>query len=47
MIPIWSILDEQMKWLTQGSSTGLTRHITYLENQFEEKSLSKRILEKL
>ncbi len=47
ILPIWIVIDEQVKWLTEGSSTGLTRHLTHLENQFKEKSLSNRILEKL
>ncbi len=47
MIPIWAIIDEQVKWLTEGSAIGLTHHLTHLENQFAEKSLSNRILEKL
>ncbi|GAA4273892.1 MarR family winged helix-turn-helix transcriptional regulator [Aquimarina gracilis] len=47
MVPVWKVIDEQVKWLTEGSSTGLTRHLAHIENQFKEKSLSKRILEKL
>ncbi len=47
MIPIWNVIDEQVKWLTEGNSTGLTRHLTHIEHQFKEKSLSNRILEKL
>ncbi len=46
LIPLWKVIDEQVKWLTEGSATSLTRHLTYLENQLEHKSLSQRILEK-
>ena len=45
LIPLWAVIDKQVKWLTEGSSTSLTRHLTHLENQLTEKSLSKRILE--
>ena len=45
--PVWKVIDEQVKWLTEGSAASLTRHITYLENQLKEKSLSQRILEHL
>ncbi len=44
--PLWKVIDEQVKWLTEGSATSLTRHLTYLENQLKQKSLSERILEK-
>lgn len=47
MIPIWAVIDEQVKWLTEGSATSLTRHVTYLEKQLKEKSLHQRILEQL
>jgi len=47
MIPVWKVIDEQVKWLTEGSTTSLTRHITHLEHQLKEKSLSQRTLEKL
>lgn len=47
LVPVWEAIDKQVKWLTEGSSTSLTRHLTYMENQFKEKSLSKRILENL
>ncbi|MBW1294725.1 MarR family winged helix-turn-helix transcriptional regulator [Aquimarina litoralis] len=47
LIPVWETIDKQVKWVTEGSSTSLTRHLTYMENQFKEKSLSKRILENL
>jgi len=47
LIPVWKTIDEQVKWITQGSSTGFTRHLTHLENQFKKKSLSERVLEKL
>ncbi|WP_103069885.1 MarR family winged helix-turn-helix transcriptional regulator [Aquimarina sediminis] len=46
MIPLWRVIDEQVKWLTEGSASGLTRHLTFIENQLREKSLSQRILEK-
>lgn len=46
MIPLWSVIDKQVKWLTEGSAASLTLHLTYLENQLKEKSLSQRILEK-
>ncbi|WP_062056654.1 MarR family winged helix-turn-helix transcriptional regulator [Aquimarina longa] len=46
MLPLWNVIDEQVKWLTEGSASNLTRHLTYIENQLKEKSLSKRILEK-
>ena len=45
MIPLWSVIDKQVKWLTEGSAASLTLHLTYLENQLKEKSLSQRILE--
>ncbi len=47
LLPVWDAIDKQVKWLTEGSSLSLTRHLTYMENQFREKSLSKRILEHL
>ncbi|AXT57769.1 MarR family transcriptional regulator [Aquimarina sp. MMG015] len=47
LIPVWDAIDKQVKWLTEGSSISLTRHLTYMENQFKEKSLSKRILENI
>jgi len=47
LVPVWEAIDKQVKWLTEGSSTSLTRHLTYMENQFKEKSLSNRILENL
>ncbi|WP_378185738.1 MarR family transcriptional regulator [Aquimarina sp. W85] len=47
MIPIWNAIDKQLKWLTQGSATNLLHHITHIENQLNEKSLSKRVLENL
>lgn len=46
MTPLWSVIDKQVKWLTEGSAASLTLHLTYLENQLKEKSLSQRILEK-
>ena len=46
MLPLWSVIDEQVKWLTEGSTTSLTRHLTHIEHQLKEKSLSERILEK-
>jgi len=47
LIPVWDTIDKQVKWLTEGSSTSLVRHLTHMENQFKEKSLSQRILENL
>lgn len=47
LVPIWQTIDKQVKWVTEGSSTSLTRHLTYMENQFKEKALSKRILENI
>ena len=47
LIPVWDTIDKQVKWLTEGSSTSLTRHLTHMENQFKKKSLSQRILENL
>lgn len=46
MLPLWSVIDEQVKWLTEGSTISFTRHLTHIENQLEKKSLSQRILEK-
>ncbi len=46
MVPLWHVIDEQVKWLTEGMAASLTRHLTHLENQLKEKSLSQRILEK-
>ncbi|PKV49383.1 MarR family transcriptional regulator [Aquimarina sp. MAR_2010_214] len=46
MIPLWKIIDEQVKWLTEGTATSLIRHLTHLEDQLRKKSLSERILEK-
>ncbi|MDY8136771.1 MarR family winged helix-turn-helix transcriptional regulator [Aquimarina sp. 2201CG5-10] len=46
MIPLWKVIDQQVKWLTEGSATSLTRHLTYMEDQLKQKSLSHRILEK-
>ncbi|WP_378181612.1 MarR family winged helix-turn-helix transcriptional regulator [Aquimarina sp. SS2-1] len=45
MIPLWEIMDQQVKWLTEGSTTSLIKHINHLENQLKEKSLHQRILE--
>ncbi|GAA3508978.1 hypothetical protein GCM10022393_21220 [Aquimarina addita] len=45
MIPLWNVIDKQVKWLTEGSAMSLTRHLTHFENQLREKSLSSRILE--
>ncbi len=47
MIPLWMVIDQQIKWLTEGSATNLMHHLTHLEDQLREKSLSKRILENL
>lgn len=47
MIPLWKVIDLQVKWLTEGSATSLTRHLTHFENQVREKPLHKRILENL
>ncbi|TPN86119.1 MarR family winged helix-turn-helix transcriptional regulator [Aquimarina algicola] len=46
MIPLWEIIDEQVKWLTEGNASSLIRHLTYFEEQLKEKSLSRRVLEK-
>lgn len=45
MAPLWKVIDQQVKWLTEGSATNLLRHLTHLENQLRQKSLSTRILE--
>jgi len=45
MIPLWNIMDQQIKWLTEGSTTSLIRHIDHLELQLHKKSLHQRILE--
>ncbi len=47
MLPLWKVIDEQVKWLTEGTSISLTSHLTHLENQLKDKSLSQRIFEKL
>ncbi|MBQ4818750.1 hypothetical protein [Aquimarina sp. MMG016] len=47
MIPLWKVMDEQVKWLTEGSAVSLTHHLTFIEDQLKEKSLSQRILENL
>ncbi|KAA1247455.1 MarR family winged helix-turn-helix transcriptional regulator [Aquimarina sp. RZ0] len=47
MIPLWQVIDTQIKWLTEGSATNLIHHITHLENQLRKKSLSTRVLENL
>jgi len=47
VIPLWEAIDKQVKWLTEGSASSLTRHLTHLENQLREKPLSQRILESL
>ncbi|TYP76062.1 MarR family winged helix-turn-helix transcriptional regulator [Aquimarina intermedia] len=47
LTPIWQAIDQQIKWLTQGSATNLLHHISYIENQLSKKSLSKRVLENL
>ncbi len=46
MKPLWCIIDEQLKWLTEGSATSLTHRLTFIEDQLNKKSLSQRILEK-
>ncbi|AXT61259.1 MarR family transcriptional regulator [Aquimarina sp. AD10] len=45
MIPLWKVIDEQIKWLTEGSAISLLHHLTHLESQLRKKSLSERILE--
>ncbi|MDH7445438.1 MarR family winged helix-turn-helix transcriptional regulator [Aquimarina sp. 2201CG14-23] len=47
LVPVWSVIDTHVKWLTEGSSNSLTRHLTHFENQLKEKALSQRILENL
>ncbi|WP_025741071.1 MarR family winged helix-turn-helix transcriptional regulator [Aquimarina pacifica] len=47
MLPVWEVIDQQLKWLTEGSTTNLIHHLTHLEDQLRQKSLSKRILENL
>ncbi|MHA7055930.1 MarR family winged helix-turn-helix transcriptional regulator [Aquimarina sp. M1] len=43
--PLWKVIDEQVKWITEGSTTSLIRHIDHVENQLKQKSLHQRILE--
>ncbi|MGB5821087.1 MAG: MarR family transcriptional regulator [Saonia sp.] len=45
MIPLWSVMDKQVKELTHFTSASLTEHITQLESKFAEKALSSRILD--
>ncbi|RZS98915.1 MarR family winged helix-turn-helix transcriptional regulator [Aquimarina brevivitae] len=45
LIPLWQIIDQQVKWLTEGSANSLTSHLNFFENQLQKKSLSNRILE--
>ncbi len=45
MIPLWAVIDQQIKWLTEGSAISLLHHLSHLENQLHIKSLSTRILE--
>jgi len=33
MKPLWDIIDQQIKWLTEGSTTSLVKHINHLEHQ--------------
>jgi len=47
MIPVWTVIDQQVKWLTEGSANSLMRHLTHLENQLRKKPLRERILENL
>lgn len=47
IIPVWTVIDQQIKWLTQASATNLLHHITHIEDQLSEKSLSQRVLENL
>ncbi len=46
MLPLWNVIDKQVKWLTEGSALSLTHHLTHIENQLKEKPLSTRIIEK-
>jgi len=47
MEPIWKVIDQQVKWLTEGTALSLTQRLTHLENQLRKNSLSQRILENL
>lgn len=45
LIPLWKVIDQQVKWLTEGSANSLTSHLTFFEEQLKAKPLSERILE--
>ncbi len=46
--PIWKVIDSELKLLTHNSShETLLEHVTYIEDETREESLSKRILSKI
>jgi len=45
MIPLWEIIDTQVKLRTEGSHTNLLNHLTHFENELREKPLSTSIFE--
>lgn len=47
LIPVWQAIESQVRWLTEGTSSGLTRHLTHFEDQLREQSLSTRVLKHL
>ncbi len=46
MIPLWKVIDEQVKAITTHNTNNLEDHITHFENKLREKPLSQQILEK-
>ena len=45
VLPLWGVIDQQVKWLTEGAANSLTSHLNFFEDQLKVKSLSDRILE--
>ncbi len=46
MIPLWTVIHEQVAYITTMDSSTLTAHVSHFENKLREKPLSQRILEK-
>lgn len=47
LVPVWEVIDVEVKLLTQIKTNSLVEALQKIELSLQEKSLSKRILEKL
>ncbi|WP_411030214.1 MarR family winged helix-turn-helix transcriptional regulator [Spongiimicrobium sp. 3-5] len=45
MVPLWKVMDTQVKELTTFTADSLTAHISHLEGKLQEQALSTRILQ--